>query len=114
MTEQELEKREKALTMAMERMLPDFVKSCRETAGPLLIHQDAFAVDYDEYELLGMAIKFAGLHGKEVRIVGKNGSEQEFVNMWVFVGFLSDSLLVPPKPLHLVHVRCRQCFPSFW
>ena len=38
MTEQELEKREKALTMAMERMLPDFVKSCRETAGPLLIH----------------------------------------------------------------------------
>jgi hypothetical protein len=72
MTEQELEKREKALTMAMERMLPDFVKSCRETAGPLLIHQDAFAVDYDEYELLGMAIKFAGLYGKEVRIVGKN------------------------------------------
>jgi hypothetical protein len=29
-------------------------------------------VDYDEYELLGMAIKFAGLFGKEVRIVGKN------------------------------------------
>ena len=31
-------------------------------------HQDAFGVDYDEYELLGMAIKFAGLYGKEVRI----------------------------------------------
>ena len=62
----------KALWMAMERMLPDFVKSCRETGGPLLIHQDAFAVDYNEYELLGMAIKFAGLHGKEVRVVGKN------------------------------------------
>ena len=58
--------------MTMEGMLPDFVTSCRETVGPLLIHQDAFAVDYEEYELLGMAIKFAGLYGKEVRIIGKN------------------------------------------
>ena len=59
--------------MAIERMLPEFVKSCTETSDdPLLIHQDAFAADYNEYELLGMAIKFAGLHGKEVRIVGKN------------------------------------------
>jgi hypothetical protein len=71
-SEQHIEKREKALRMAMERTLPDFVKSCEEDVGPLLIHQDAFAVDYDEYELLGMAIKFAGLCGKEVRIVGKN------------------------------------------
>ena len=72
MTDQELEKREKALRIAMERILPDFVKSCRETGGPLLIHQDSFAVDYNEYDLLGMAIKFAGLYGKEVRIIGKN------------------------------------------
>ena len=38
------------------------------------IHQDAFAADYQdhEYALLGKAIKFAGLHGKEVRIIGKN------------------------------------------
>ena len=27
----------------------------------------------DEYKLLGMAIKFAGLYGREVRIIGKNG-----------------------------------------
>ena len=72
MSKQDIEKRQKALWMAMEGVLPDFVKSCRETDGPLLIHQDAFAVDYDEYELLGMAIKFAGLYGKEVRITGKN------------------------------------------
>jgi hypothetical protein len=72
MTDQELEKREKVLRMAMERMLPEFVKSCTDTGVPLLIHQDAFGADYDEYELLGMAIKFAGLFGKEVRIVGKN------------------------------------------
>jgi hypothetical protein len=72
MTERDIEKREKALRMAMERTLPDFVKSCKEAGDPLLIHQDAFAVDYDEYELLGMAVKFAGLYGKEVRIIGKN------------------------------------------
>ena len=72
MTEQEVEKREKVLRMAMERLLPEFVKSCRETGDPLLIHQNAFAADYNEYELLGMAIKFAGLYGKELHIIGKN------------------------------------------
>jgi len=71
-TDQDIEKQAKALRMLMERMLPDFVKKCRETDEPLIIHQDAFAVDYNEYELLGMAIKFAGLYGKEVRIIGKN------------------------------------------
>jgi hypothetical protein len=32
----------------------------------VLLHQDAFAADYqeDEYKLLGMAIKYAGLRGK--------------------------------------------------
>ena len=34
MTEQELEKREKVLRMAIERMLPEFVKSCTETRRP--------------------------------------------------------------------------------
>jgi len=42
----------------------------------VLLHQDAFAADYqeDEYKLLGMAIKYAGLRGKEVRVIGKNRS----------------------------------------
>ncbi len=71
-SDQEIEKREKLLRMAMERMLPEFVKSCKQTGDPLLIHQDAFAADYDEYELLGLAIKFAGLYGKELHIIGKN------------------------------------------
>jgi hypothetical protein len=56
----------------VERILPDFVKKCRETVGRLIIHQDEFGVDYNDYELLGMAIKFAGLYGREVRIIGKN------------------------------------------
>jgi hypothetical protein len=72
MTEQDIEKREKVLRMAMERRLPEFVKSCRENGDPLLIHQDPFGADYDEYRQLGTAIKFAGLYGKELRIVGKN------------------------------------------
>jgi hypothetical protein len=40
----------------------------------VMIHQDAFAADYqdDEYMLLGMAIKYAGLRGKEVRAIRKN------------------------------------------
>jgi hypothetical protein len=41
------------------------------------LYQNAFAADYqdDEYRLLGMAIKYAGLRGKEVRvIVGSPGS----------------------------------------
>ena len=41
-----------------------------------MLHQGAFAADYqeDEYELLGRAIKYAGLRGKEVRVIGKNRS----------------------------------------
>ena len=72
--EEELMEKEAALAAEVERLLPDFVKSCRDKADVVIIHQDAFAADYQdqEYELLGKAIKFAGLHGKEVRIIGKN------------------------------------------
>jgi hypothetical protein len=63
-----------ALAAEIESLLPDFVSSCRDQAAVVIIHQDAFAADYQdhEYALLGKAIKFAGLHGKEVRIIGKN------------------------------------------
>ena len=74
MPEQELMEKEAALAAEVERLLPDFVNSCRHKAEVVIIHQDAFAADYQdhEYALLGKAIKFAGLHGKEVRIIGKN------------------------------------------
>ena len=74
MTEEELMGREAALAAEVERLLPDFVNSCRDKADMVIIHQDAFAADYQDHEdaLLGKAIKFAGLHGKEVRIIGKN------------------------------------------
>jgi len=40
----------------------------------VIIHQDSFAADsqHDECALLGKAVKFAGLHGKEIRISGTN------------------------------------------
>jgi hypothetical protein len=74
MPDEELMEKEAALVAEVERSLPDFVNSCRDKAEVVIIHQDAFAADYQdhEYALLGKAIKFAGLHGKEVRIIGKN------------------------------------------
>ena len=74
MPEEELMEKEVALAAEVERLLPDFVNSCRDKADVVIIHQDAFAADYQdhEYALLGKAIKFAGLHGKEVRVIGKN------------------------------------------
>jgi hypothetical protein len=40
----------------------------------IILHQDAFAADYqeEEYRLLGMAIKFAGIFGRDVLINGAN------------------------------------------
>jgi hypothetical protein len=55
-------------------LLPNFVESRRKNEGMVIIHQDSFAADYqdDEYALLGKVIKFAGLYGKEVRVIGTN------------------------------------------
>ena len=74
MPEEKLMEKEAALAAEVERLLPDFVNSCRDKADLVIIHQDAFAADYQdhEYALLGKAIKFAGFHGKEVHIIGKN------------------------------------------
>jgi hypothetical protein len=71
----ETAKKEAILIAAIEKMLPDLARTCRSQETPVVImHQDAFAADYqeDEYRLMGMAIKFAGICGKEVRIIGTN------------------------------------------
>ena len=64
------------LVAIIRKKLPEFAKACADDTELVLIHQDAFAADYqeDEYALLGMAIKYAGLRGKEVRVIGKNRS----------------------------------------
>jgi hypothetical protein len=75
-TDEERTQRESNLVAAISKNLPEFAKACAD-AEVVLLHQDAFAADYqdDEYMLLGMAIKYAGLRRKEVRvIVGSRGA----------------------------------------
>jgi hypothetical protein len=75
MTNDERMQRESSLIATIRKKLPDFAKACADDTE-LVWLQDAFAADYqdDEYLLLGMAIKYAGLRGKEVRVIGKNRS----------------------------------------
>ena len=76
MNSDERMQRESNLIATVRKNLPDFAKACADDTELVLLHQDAFAADYqeDEYLLLGMAIKYAGLRGKEVRVIGKNRS----------------------------------------
>jgi hypothetical protein len=76
MNSHERMQRESKLVAIIRKKLPEFAKACANDTELVLIHQDAFAADYqeDEYALLGMAIKYAGLQGKEVRVIGKNRS----------------------------------------
>jgi len=70
----EFVKREADLITMIDKTLPDFAAACRAQDIPVvLLHQDAFAADYqeEEYRLLGMTIKFAGTCGKEINIHGK-------------------------------------------
>lgn len=75
MPENEIIQRESRLIAAIQKTLPDFVRACADdSVAVVILHQDAFAPEYqeDEYLLLGMAIKYAGLCGKEVQVVGRN------------------------------------------
>jgi hypothetical protein len=76
MTDAERMQRESNLIATIRTKLPEFAKACAGDTEMVVLHQDAFAADYqeDEYALLGMAIKYAGLRGKEVRVIGKNRS----------------------------------------
>ena len=76
MTNDERMQRESSMIATIRKKLPEFAKACADDAELVLLHQDAFATDYqeDDYLLLGMAIKYAGLRGKEVRVIGRNRS----------------------------------------
>jgi len=75
MTDSEIVQRQSNLVRRIQHSLPDFVKACAADVDTVLLHQDAFAAAYqeDEYALLGMAIKYAGMCGKEVRVIGSTG-----------------------------------------
>jgi hypothetical protein len=69
------------LRATVEKYLPEFATTVarfaaepEDEASEIVMRQDAFAAGYDddEYTLLGMAVKYAGLHGVAVRFIGKN------------------------------------------
>lgn len=74
------EERVSSLRVTVEKYLPELVVQVKKEARKLsktkdiAIHQDAFAFDYneDEYKLLGMFVKYAGLYQVAVHITGKN------------------------------------------
>ena len=68
--------RESSLIATIRRIFPDSPRPARMTQNRCDTTKTAFAADYqeDEYTLLGMAIKYAGLRGKEVRVIGNNRS----------------------------------------
>jgi hypothetical protein len=61
MTNDERMRRESTIIATIRTKLPEFAKACADDTELVLLHQDAFAADYqeDEYTLLGMAIKYA-------------------------------------------------------
>ena len=73
-------KRIEVLRATVTEYLPDFARGVTELAAngekesTMLLHQDAFAAGYDddEFTLLGMAVKFAGLYGVGVTVHGTN------------------------------------------
>ena len=80
-TMHEAESRVAVLQATVQHYLPDFVATVEKATAEagangavVVLHQDAFAAGYDddEYTLLGMAIKYAGLRGVTVNVAGKN------------------------------------------
>ena len=67
--------REQEFKTTIERNLPEYAKMCQDPNDEVVVfHQDAFAADYqtEEMALLGLGIKYAGLMGKEVHVIGHN------------------------------------------
>lgn len=77
MKDETSEERKSRLIRTVQEKLPGFVNACAADLDVIVLHQDAFAADYqeDDCTLFGMALKYAGLCGKEVRVIsGETGS----------------------------------------
>ena len=64
--------RERKLIEEIQSVLPEFVRACNSRQSDFVImSQEAFAPRLGEYELLllGKVIEYAGLMGREVRII---------------------------------------------
>jgi hypothetical protein len=79
-TPNEEKERIEVLRATVRKYLPNFARGVSEIEAKgekdtaMVLHQDAFAAGYDddEYTLLGMAVKYAGLLGVSVRVIGRN------------------------------------------
>jgi hypothetical protein len=79
-TPDEEKERIAVLRATVEAYLPDFVRRIEvfhakdANDSTMVLHQDSFAAGYhdDEYTLLGMAVKYAGLNGVAVKVIGTN------------------------------------------
>lgn len=74
-TAAQMTERVAVLRATVEKYLPEFVKAVADKEGDIVVmHQDAFASGYDidEYTLLGLAVKYAGLFGRPVTFTGLN------------------------------------------
>lgn len=71
MKDESTEARKSRLVRTVQEKLPGFVNACAADLDVIVLHQDAFAADYQEADctLFGMALKYAGLCGKEVRVI---------------------------------------------
>ena len=76
MTDDERMQPESSLIAAIRKKPPEFAKACADDSELVILHQDSFAADYqeEEYTLPGMAVKYTGLRGKVLRVIGKNRS----------------------------------------
>ena len=78
----EMSKRERILRATVEFYSPEVIRlieKATKNKAIIALHQDAFAVglDKDEYTLLGMVIKYIGLHGVQILFVGQNEENVE-------------------------------------
>ncbi len=79
--EEELRNRILEITLTVEKYLPEFAKKMKQISKSkkgkrtgTAFHQDTFAFNFstDELVLLGMAIKYAGMYGVTVIVIGQN------------------------------------------
>lgn len=79
-TSDQAKDRVEVLRATVKKYIPDFARAIAAIAAKgekdstIILHQDAFAAGYDddEYALLGMAVKYAGLYGVNVTVIGTN------------------------------------------
>jgi len=75
----ELTGKETKVITVIEKMLPEFARACRAHDPPVVImHADAWAADdqEEEYRLMGLAIKYAGICGQPVRVIATKQADR--------------------------------------